>query len=403
MRMKVPDCFRAGNLPDLIPLPHAKKILCALPTLGHPRHAKRISMLQEAGFEVEVVAFKRPYHEGRLPDCNVTTLGEVNHGNYLSRSFKILSAFPKIRSAIKRNDLVFAFGPDMAAACHFSSRLLGKPLVFEVGDITRAQLASGIKGRLVRALDRYVTNRSSLIVATSPRFLDTYYQEWIKTGTPGLLIENKLEAAFCAKMKSEIANTKPPKGIVFQDRPLRIGYFGYLRNEWSLSVLKRLAIKYPQRFEIVIAGYPKESAQELLTSISELANVDYRGQYKSPEDLPSLYRDVDMVWACYQPLKSDEWGYLWARPNRFYQGCMFRKPFFSRGGCLDGSVVAEHGIGKIINDEEIEKTVDDVASIAAADVETWSQNISTIPENVFAYTNEVAELKSAIHNILSGR
>ena len=137
--------------------------------------------------------------------------------------------------------------------------------------------------------------------------------------------------------------------------------------------------------------------------MSELSNIDYRGQYKSPDDLPSLYNDVDMVWACYQPLKSDDYGYLWARTNRFYQGCLFRRPFFSRSGCMDGDAVIERGIGKIIAEEDVEKTVDDIISITAQDVEMWSQNMLTVPENVYAYTNEVAELKSAIHNILTSR
>jgi hypothetical protein len=66
-------------------------------------------------------------------------------------------------------------------------------------------------------------------------------------------------------------------------------------------------------------------------------------------------------------------------------------------------VVAEHGIGKIITEEDVEKTVDDVASITAGEVETWSRNIQNIPEQVFAYTNEVDELKSAILEILSSR
>jgi len=377
------------------------RVLFALPILGHPRHAKRISMMKEAGFDVEAVAFKRPYHQGRMPDCPVATLGSISHGNYLKRIFKFIKALPKLRKAIKKHDLVFAFGPDMAIACLVANFLLGKKLIFEVGDITSAQLSPGLKGWVTRKIDRYVADRAGAIVATSPRFLDEYYSKWVKTKTPGLLIENKLEHAFCKKMELELSETAPLPGTPLKDRPLKIGYFGYLRNQWSLEVLERLVTKYPDKFEIVIAGYPKESTKDTLDRVSLLDNIDYRGEYKSPDDLPGLFGSVDMVWACYQPLRDDEWGYLWARPNRFYQGCLFRKPFFSRAKCQDAIIIAERNIGKIISEVGIDETVDSVSSLTAADVETWSSNMRAIPDKIFAYTTEVAELKSTIDNILA--
>ena len=76
-----------------------KKILNILPLLGHPRHAKRISVLQQLNFDVEVITFNREYHSGRIPDCNITNL-ELSFKNrrYFDRIFKILIAIPKTRS-----------------------------------------------------------------------------------------------------------------------------------------------------------------------------------------------------------------------------------------------------------------------------------------------------------------
>lgn len=377
------------------------RILFALPTLGHPRHAKRISMMKEAGFDVEAVAFKRPYHAGRMPNCPVVTLESISHGNYVKRAFKIIKALPKLRNAIKKHDLVFAFGPDMAVACLVANFFLRKKLVFEVGDIMRPQLAPGLKGWVVRKIDRYVADKASVIVATSPRFLDEYYSKWVKTKTPGLLIENKLERAFCEKMELELSQTAPSPGTPLQDRPLKIGYFGFLRNQWSLEVLERLVVKYPNKFEIVIAGRPTESTKNTLDRVARLENIDYRDEYRSPDDLPELFRSIDMVWACYHPFRNDEWGFRWARPNRFYQGCLFRKPFFSRAGCQDAIFIAEHNIGKIVSEVGIDETADSVASLTASDIKAWTSNMQKVPYNVFAYTTEVAELKSTIEKILA--
>ena len=256
---------------------------------------------------------------------------------------------------------------------------------------------------MVRQLDRVVANRAKLIVTTSSKFIDVYYREWIKTKTDGLVIENKLEAPFCAQTRNEIQFEDLPGNLATQERPLKIGYFGFLRNAWSLKVLSGLVDRYPNRFEVSIAGHPIESAAALLEEISSHPKITYHGTYKSPEDLHSLYGSVDMVWACYQPLKHDDWAYLWARPNRFYQACLFAKPIFSRAGCLDSEEVTRLGIGKNIETEEVNATVERVASINADDVIQWTENMRALPSSMFSYTDEVATLKDRIVGILSAR
>ena len=67
---------------------------------------------------------------------------------------------------------------------------------------------------------------------------------------------------------------------------------------------------------------------------------------------------------------------------------------------MDAAIIAERNIGKIIHDEEIEATVDCVANLTASDVETWTAHMQSIPKSVFAYSTEVAELKSTIERIL---
>ena len=39
-----------------------------------------------------------------------------------------------------------------------------------------------------------------------------------------------------------------------------------------------------------------------------------------------VYGRIDLVWACYQPIGPDDWNLRWARPNRFYESCLFQKP-----------------------------------------------------------------------------
>ena len=68
--------------------------------------------MMEQGAEVRCLAFERPYHKGRPPDCALEVLGRIPHGRYLFR-LRFLRSIGVIRRRIKDTDVVYAFGLDM--------------------------------------------------------------------------------------------------------------------------------------------------------------------------------------------------------------------------------------------------------------------------------------------------
>lgn len=378
---------------------HTKKIesiVFALPILGHPRHAKRISMLIQSGFKVEAIAFERDYHQGRLPDCTVTKLGKIKSGYYLRRTFIFLKSLFIIRRAIIRNDAVYAFGADMALAVVIAGIGLNRPVIFEVGDLRGIETKKNLAGVLVRLLVRFTANSSKLLVATTSGFIDEYYRKWLNVTTPALIIENKLENDSFTSIPKEMYETK--KGLPLIDRPLRIGYFGILRDSWSLDVLEKLALTYPEKIEIIFAGLPADNI-----NIAELANkiknIEFLGTYESPQDLPMLYGNVDMVWACYPPFKPDDWNFRLARPNRFYESCFFKKPTFTRSGSQDAIDVHNYNIGFIIDDSDYDDVIKHINGIDFDDVDSWIKNMFKLKENIYMYTNEAENLSSSIRKL----
>jgi succinoglycan biosynthesis protein ExoL len=377
------------------------KILSVLQLLGHPRDSKRIAMLKQAGFEVEAAAFERDYHSGRLPDCPVETLGKISHGQYFKRLLKLPSVFLKLRRAMKRNQIVYASGQDMALMSLVSGVGLKRPVIVEVGDVREVLTADGIKGKIARTIEKWAIGACKLIVVTAPSFYNIYYRQWLKTSTPGLVIENKLENAFVNEVQSN--GVSAPAGKPFVDRPFRIGYYGLLRDKWSWDVLESLAVNIPGKIEIVLAGLPMDPMLEIPKLVEQHANIEYRGEYKSPDDLPSLYNSVDMVWVCYPPIREDDWNLKWARPNRFYQSCLFQKPTFTRSGCQDAVDVEKYEIGMIVEEVDVEKASTAIQQITPNDLETWGKNMQNLPLGVYSYTNEVEELKSNIISIAQDR
>lgn len=381
MRESDSRAFREEISPDM-----RKKILCVLPTVTDPRAALRIQMLEQAGFQVEAVAFETRYYPGKTLDCPVQSLGRLRFSRYYFRIPEIMAHAPRIRAAIRRNDIVYIFHFDMFMAALPAAAGLGKTVVLEVHDINPHQVARGLKGWLVRFIDRFATKASQLLVLTSDGFY-AYYRDCLNARIPSLVIENKVGASFAAAVQKEGIPTLAGKPL--DSRPLRIGYFGFLRDEWSMRLLEKLAASAPDRFEIFIAGVPHHSMMskdDFLQRVSQNPNLHYQGPYRHPDDLPGLYASVDAVLNCIPPYPP----YSWSQMNRYYDACLFQKPLIVRAGTKDADEVARRQIGLVIAADDAGDAAAAICRAASADWERWRRNMAALPPQVYAYTDEDA-------------
>lgn len=376
------------------------RVLFALPVVGHPRDSKRMAMLQQEKFEVEAVAFRRKYHPGRLPTCPVTVVAEIEHGHYLRRALQMLCAIPAFRRAIKEHDIVYASGPDMALLCLLAGVGCGRPVALEIGDIREVQTSAGVKGWMVRRIDRAIADLCCLLVATAPDFVDVYYRQWVGSSTQALIVENKLDADSrtreSALAADETRGIRP--GI---DRPIRIGYFGILRSTNSWEMLRALAERRPREFEIVIAGQVVEPA-DLTEQVSLYDNMTYLGEYRSPDDLPQMFSRVDLILGMYPEDRDGDWNQRgrWARTNRFYESCYFQKPIITRKGSKDASEVERLGIGLTIDNGDPITFVRSVSQITYDQIREWNANLARVPPETYLYTREAATLGQALRSFL---
>lgn len=364
------------------------RVLSLLPVIGDPRHAKRITMLRDEGFEVAVAAFSRPYHKGRMLDGEVSVLGQIEHGRYLSRALKMVGVIPALRRKIKDADVVYAFGPDLGILAHVAGLFLGRPVILDVADIRKVQVAGGVIGTVVRALDRICARRAALLVVTAEGFAREYYGKSLGVQTAAMVIENKLEPG--------VPRGEPRKQT---ERGITFGYFGMLRCRTSWDILEALAAAEPT-VSIVVAGVAFEPA-DIEERISRLPNVRWLGEYRSPGDLPKLYSLVDMIWAAPFP-GPEEKNWRWARANRFYEACHFCKPLIVYEGSGDGTAVRRYDIGIEIGGNTIEDNVLMIRSISRGDIEKWSRNMGELPASVYTYTDESKRLAEAL-NVVGGR
>lgn len=365
------------------------RIVGILPTMTDTRIARRVEMLKQAGYSVEAVAFLREGRPQREPDCPVEILGRLRHGNYMARIPKFLLSLSRVRRAIRRNNIVFAFNSDMALLALVAGIGLGRPVAVDVADIRTLQVASNWRGRALRFLEKFTVNQCRLLALSTTGYRH-YYREWLETDTPDLVLENKVEKSLAESMRE--FHVGAPAHLP-QERPLRIGWFGLLRDEWSMRVLEALTRLRDKRFTAVLAG--PGLVKDFSSRVASNPAMCHSGAYRHPEDLPGLYARVDMVMACYPP----ELPHGWSQSNRYYEACLFQKPLIVRAGCGDAIPVRQHDIGLILDSADVEGAAAAILAMAAADWTRWHRNLALLPPDAYTVTDEADVLAKAICEI----
>lgn len=354
------------------------KFLFLLPVMGQPRYAKRIDMLQAEGVEAKAVYFERNYHSGRKPNCEVSCLGEIEHGKYLKRGFIYLAAIRKIRKAAKKTNVIYSFELDLAFLAFVATIGLNIKRVVEIGDIREVQTGTTLISRVLRFIEKDIVKKFDLLVVTAPKFYTEYYQKWLKIDVQHLVIENKLDQSF-------ILFSQTSKEVSEQ---ITIGYFGLLRCQWSAEILFKLAKEYADKFSIVLAGKWMLS-KCILDKLEKLDNVVFLGEYKSPAGLNEIYSKVDLVWSCYEPLEKDNKNLHWAKTNRFYESLFFKKPLIVRAGSQDGEFVYENEIGLVVDSDDcLENDLSVFSDLNNEKIYMWANKIKELDVCNYVYTDE---------------
>lgn len=353
---------------------------------------KRVTALENSGIEFNVLAFEADHSSGTLTDGYIS-LGRLTRGDYHKRAIPILRAIPKAYSAAKDSDVIYAFNLNMLLIGWFASRILDKQvkIVYEVADIRDVLLREGLFPYILRCLERVLLRDVDLLVVTSKAYIDGYYR-----GIQGLgdlqyqVIENKVAPELLPFVP------KPASGS--SGETLRIGYFGLIRCNRSWEILREVAERANGRMEVYIRGIPRgQDLQNLERESQSLPNVEYGGPYVSPDDLGAMYGQVDIVWAAYPYQGGRQVGnWRWARTNRFYESCFFKKPMLVQAGTQDCRVVRDSGIGICLDLSDVDQAADRILAIENDDVERWVRNIDKLPSDDYIYADEHDQLLANI-------
>jgi len=359
--------------------------VCLLPVASDARIQRRLTALGRLGIEPTVLAFDRPYYPGKAI-AGVESLGRIEHGKYLSRIRPLLSALPRIRAACASADVVYAFGTDLLALGWLATRgRRRKPkFVYEVADIHPTLVGRGIRAAVMRAFERKLLRDASLLVVTSEAFVTEFYNGIQGVSVPYELVENKPELG---RLEVSAPRTCQP------ETPITIGYFGVIRCERSWRVLRRLAEQGQGRIRIYLRGVPL-NIPNFEREASECRWVHYGGPYVAPDELPSMFDRIDLLWVAHRV--DDNNSLLWNRTNRFYEGCAFQKPIIGQTGTQDGKVVGDKGLGPLVDLADPDAVIDRLLKITAGEIARWQSSMSRLPRSVYCENGEHERLTMRI-------
>lgn len=363
-----------------------------LPVANDALYNRRIEALARCGAICKVTAFERNYYAGKPLDGGYISLGRVEHGKYFKRIIPLARAFGKVRHEIRNADTVYVFGLDVLLLGWLASRGLRKKpqFVYEVDDVREVLIGQGMVSGLLRWVERWAVRRAALLVVTSEAYITGYYQGVL--GVKGLryqVIENKLDI-------ESVPRTQAPAPDHRRTNFIRIGYFELIRCERSFEALKKIAEQAEGRIEIYIRGIPMNISG--LKDAGFIAPwVNYGGSYVSPDDLPEMYSQVDMVWIAHYHAQTN---LLWARAHRFYEACFFGKPMIAQTGTEDGRVVEARNIGLCVDLASIDDCVKTVLGLTPSAIADWVTNVRRLPRDICTYGDEHAKLLEKMDGLL---
>lgn len=362
-----------------------KLFVFLVPALSQPRCIKRISSISEMGYNCDVYGYKRgKYDVNEYPsEINVQVLDTVSDGDYLRKAIKSWKTLSKVVEKNRGTDVIFyAFGFFQAFVCAIKR----VKYVYEISDIFYAYpRLRRIKG-LLRTIDKWLIKKSALTVMTSGGFLEFFN---IAENRKILIVPNKVSAKL---------TTIPRSAFNGELSSLRFGYIGSIKYDSIFRFADTIGRYYPNYHFDFYGSATDDIKVKIDDVVSKYNNVNSHGVYKNPDDLESIYSEIDIVIACYDVNSENE---RIAEPNKLYESIYFCKPIIVSEGIYLARRVKELDCGFSIDASTVENIrifIDSLTSfelkkISDKELYTPVEEIINLPENLHKAIKQFVDIQ----------
>lgn len=341
---------------------------------------RRARSFQDEGFRVTGFMMRR--RQPLAQEWENVDLGLTRDGAFLQRIrqvFRGARIAAEAGEALRAADVIYARNLDMLACAFLAKRHAGlkTPVIYECLDIHRLLCRQDVIGKGLRALEGWLLRRSAALVVSSPAFLTQHFERYYPGQFQAYLVENRLSG-------QADYGAREPAGKGQAPGKLRLGWVGNLRCHRSLDLLCGVADRFPNTVEIRLHGVPAlTEIPDFDEKVAARPNISFYGRYKSPEDLPGIYADLDIVWS--GDFMEAGLNSTWLLPNRIYEGGYYCVPPIAPAGTETARWVARNDCGFIL-DEPLEQTLPNLVTRlleAPQPISAYSAALAQLPEDTF--------------------
>lgn len=340
-------------------------------SVGDPHLNKRIDEFLQKGYKVRLYGFDRRTATVRRDD--VVVIGTFSNAmSYASRLGIYIKGIRDLFRSLTENEGIWYYqGLDVAM---FATRFNpNKKYIYEECDLVHTNVGNKWLRSLLERIDRRIIRKAYRTVFTSEGFVDYHYGSSKAIPENIVVVPNRLPKAILHQLPAEIRRSVDVSRM-------RFAFVGGLRYRSLVSIARLITTKFPNH-EFHFYGFVSPVIQQ--EELPQRENVFYHGTFKSPDDLPSIYSNVDVVVSTYD-VASDNVRY--AVPNKLYEAIFFRCPIVVSSGTFLAKKVEQLGIGYSVNpydEEDVAEFVKEVEANYNSKVEALSKirRVSAIDED----------------------
>lgn len=315
-------------------------------SLVQPRVGRRIAQISEIIDRQIVFGYERKLYASAFqvdPErVTVVSLGDAGKGVSAIRVARLLRGFASIAHVMISGHpaMVYCFSIDLGIV-GLLAKIVGARLCYEISDLHFSTKHTGFFNRVGIFAENVVLRSADIVVTTSP-----YFDEDIRLRVPRVLnrrsvIENGLPEEFMRK----VPRTREVVLSPLRGRPIRLGVIGAFKYVDVLIAFLEVVKEFPMRYVCAIYGdgFWRKQISDICTGS---VNLILNGPYRNPEDLETVYHDVDLVVALYDATDPNV---RLALPNKLYESVYFAKPLIVTAETALARRVLEWGVGYAID------------------------------------------------------
>ena len=296
---------------------------------------KRFEEFAAKGYNIEAYAFSRGIEKQYIQmDFKFKIIGEYSNSTPFRKRIPILfNGISSILNLYKnQSDIIYyLFQLDIALA--FNTLYPFSKYIYEEYDLMHTYIKNQPVKCILELLDKLIIRKSILSAFTSEGFIKYHFGDYKIHNT--ILIPNRLNKDILKlpyKTKEHICM-----------RNIKIGFVGGARFKSIYHFADSFCKNFPE-FEFHFFGFiAKESDFHTLNKHS---NCYFHGAFKNPDDLPSIYGQIDLVLSTYD-VEFENVRY--AEPNKLYEAIYFEVPIIVSKGTFLEQKISKLGIGYSID------------------------------------------------------